>query len=380
MGQHFRILFLADSHLGLDLPVRPRSTRRRRGHDFLANYARALVPALAGEVDAVVHGGDVFDRSRITPSLAYQAMEPLVRIAQRGIPVFVVPGNHERSRLPHVRFADHAGIHVFDRPRTYHVDICGQRIAFAGFPYERKNVRARFSELLSSTEWKPDAANASFLCIHHCVEGATVGPGNFVFTHAPDVIRGREIPAGFVAVLSGHIHRHQVLTRDLNGARLPAPVLYPGSIERTATAEIGERKGFLILDVKTGTPQPAMQWEFHELPARPMIIRELSIDKADSSTLNRNLRRLIAGVPADAVLSIRVVGEVNEHALNAFSARNLRTLVPATMNVHLTLPDRARWNRRPARRQPDAVLELPFPVTNPWSPRTISHSAISRRP
>ena len=29
------------------------------------------------------------------------------------------------------------------------------------------------------------------------------------------------------AVLSGHIHRHQVLTRDLRGAPLPAPVRTP---------------------------------------------------------------------------------------------------------------------------------------------------------
>src|SRR5881275_1876466 len=63
-----RILFLADTHLGFDLPVRPRIERRRRGHDFLANYTTALRPALAGEVDLVVHGGDVFNRSRPVPS------------------------------------------------------------------------------------------------------------------------------------------------------------------------------------------------------------------------------------------------------------------------------------------------------------------------
>ena len=64
-----RVLLLADSHLGFDLPMRPRVQRRRRGHDFLANLDRALRPALAGEVDAVVHGGDVFDRSRVRPAV-----------------------------------------------------------------------------------------------------------------------------------------------------------------------------------------------------------------------------------------------------------------------------------------------------------------------
>jgi len=37
-----RILLFADSHLGFDLPSRPRSTRRRRGHDFLANHEAFL--------------------------------------------------------------------------------------------------------------------------------------------------------------------------------------------------------------------------------------------------------------------------------------------------------------------------------------------------
>src|SRR5215207_1426319 len=99
MPAEIRILFLADSHLGFDLPVRPRVERPRRGYDFLANYAAALQPAFAGEVDIVVHGGDVFDRPRVPEALAYQAFQPLLRLAERGLPVFVVPGNHERSRL-----------------------------------------------------------------------------------------------------------------------------------------------------------------------------------------------------------------------------------------------------------------------------------------
>src|ERR1051325_8246442 len=137
MADEVRVLLVADSHLGFDLPVRPRVERRRRGHDFLANYARALAPALAGEVDAVVPAGDVFDRSSVVSTLAYQAFEPLRRIADLGIPVMVVPGNHERSRLPHLRFARHRNVHIFATPRTVVVEARRARITFSGFPYER---------------------------------------------------------------------------------------------------------------------------------------------------------------------------------------------------------------------------------------------------
>ena len=60
-----RILLIADTHLGFDLPFRPRIKRRRRGPDFFANFERALKPAISGEVDAIVHGGDVLYRSKV---------------------------------------------------------------------------------------------------------------------------------------------------------------------------------------------------------------------------------------------------------------------------------------------------------------------------
>jgi DNA repair protein SbcD/Mre11 len=267
MAADIRILFLADSHIGFDLPQRPRVDRHRRGHDFLANYHTALGPAIRGEVDLVIHGGDVFDRSRPLPSTAYRALEPLRRIAASGVPVFIVPGNHERSRIPHARFGLHPNVHLFDRARTFTLDVRGHRIALAGFPYERDNVRARFPDLLRETGWEEHDAGSRLLCVHHCVEGATVGPANFTFTTAADVIRHRDIPTAFRAVLSGHIHRHQVLTRYL-GRKISTPVLYAGSIERTSTAELGERKGFMIVTLRDG----GISWEFRELPTRDIEI------------------------------------------------------------------------------------------------------------
>jgi DNA repair exonuclease SbcCD nuclease subunit len=264
-----RILLLADSHLGFDLPVRGRGNPRRRGYDFLANYAAALAPALAGEVDIVVHGGDVFNRSSVMPTLAYQAFDPLRRIADQGVPVYIVPGNHERSRLPHLRFAKHPGVRVFSKPRTFVTDVRGIRVALSGFPYERQGVRDRFIDVLDDCEWEREPADIRLLCMHHCVEGATVGPGDYVFTTGADVVRLRDIPSSFAAVLSGHIHRRQVITTDLSRCRIATPVLYPGSIERTSLAEIGERKGFMIVHVGSG----AVRWEFRDLATRPLTER-----------------------------------------------------------------------------------------------------------
>jgi DNA repair exonuclease SbcCD nuclease subunit len=67
-----RILLIADTHLGFDLPFRPRINRRRRGPDFFANFERALMPALQGDVHAVVHGGDVLYRNTFQDSCIRQ--------------------------------------------------------------------------------------------------------------------------------------------------------------------------------------------------------------------------------------------------------------------------------------------------------------------
>ena len=333
MPTEIRILLLADTHLGFDMPVRPRIERRRRGHDFLANYTAVLAQALAGEIDLVVHAGDVFDRPTVGPTIAYQALEPLRRVAERGVPVFVVPGNHERARLPHARFASHPNVHVFDTARTFGVEIRGTRMALAGFPYERGNVRSRFPDLLRQTEWEQEPAAHRLLCMHQCVEGATVGPSDFTFTSSEDVVRLHDVPSEFRAVLAGHIHRHQVLTTDLGGRRLDAPVLYPGAIERTSVAEIDEPKGFMVVHVgETGA-----RWEFRQLPARPMARKELSADGMSARMLDSEIRAIVADAPPDAVLWIRIAGGLTDEHLRVVSARRMRTIAPSTMNVELSV-------------------------------------------
>jgi DNA repair exonuclease SbcCD nuclease subunit len=266
-------------------------------------------------------------------------------VADRGIPVFIVPGNHERSRLPHLRFASHPGVHVFDRPRTFQIEVSGTTIAIAGFPYE-PDVRARFSNLLRQTGWQSSPAALRLLCIHHCVEGATVGPADYTFTTAADVARIRDVPSEFAAVFSGHIHRHQVLTADLTRRPVPTPVLYPGSLERTTFAEIGEPKGFMIVrvgaDAEAG--QPRVAWEFRELPARPMIRREIAVDGMSETELAAAVRQIIAAAPVDAVLSIRLTGTLSESQWRAVSSTRLRAMAPRTMNVDI-VPAGARSAR-----------------------------------
>ena len=335
-----RILFLADTHLGYDLPMRPRIQRRRRGYDFIANFEAVLDAAVERQVHCVLHGGDLFFRSRVPREVVHEAFRRMRRVAAADIPIFLVPGNHERSHIPYPMMVRHPNIHIFDRPSTYVVHVGKTRLALAGFPFCSGNLRRDFPALIEQTGWRHKAANVNLLCVHHSFEGATVGPGEFVFRYGKDVARLGDVPPAFAAVLSGHIHRHQALTSDLHGRKIPAPVLYPGSIERTSYAEKDETKGYLLLDINADdSGRPGIAWEFAPLPARPMLVVDLPARDSADVSLEKTIRQVIVRAPANAVLRLRIHGFLTETMRQEVSAGRLRQISPPTMNVEAVLVD-----------------------------------------
>jgi DNA repair protein SbcD/Mre11 len=346
--QTLRVLLLADTHLGLDLPAHPRVDRPRRGPDFFANTEAALAPARAGEVDLVVHGGDLLYRSRVGAALVQAALEPLLQVADRGVPVVLVPGNHERSAIPHTLFATHPSLHVLDRPRTLRLDLAGRSVAVAGFPCVRDGVAPRFGGLVRATGALAEPADVRLLCLHQTVEGARVGPKGFTFRPGPDVVTDRDLPAGFAAVLAGHIHRHQVLERDLAGRPLAAPVLYPGAIERTSAAERDEPKGYLRLELEPGPDGGRLvAWAFVELPARPWIDVEVPLAGVSVAGLQAWLGQRLAAAPGRAIVRLRLPGPPPPDLTRVLRAAPLRALAGPDQIVELTLGHGVRSIRAP---------------------------------
>lgn len=338
-----RLLVLSDTHLGFDLPARPprgdrpaAPGRSRRGDDFFAAFEHAVAPAFAGETDLVLHLGDLFYRSRISAALAARVFARLGDLAEAGVDLFWVPGNHERSHVPRALLLSHPRIHVFDRPRTFVVEREGVRIGLAGFPFSPE-ARAELPARLAATGHAEVATDVRLLLLHQAVESATVGPQNFVFRDAAEVVRCsdlRDHAAAFAAVLCGHVHRAQVLDCDLAGRRLPMPVLYPGSTERTSSAERDEAKSTLWLEIDPGAAgaPPRLAWRRRELPARPMV--ELVLDPGDGgAALAERLRAALAAVTPRSVVRIRLTAAPGEAALPVLRAGSLRSLTPADIDV-----------------------------------------------
>lgn len=333
-----RILLIADTHLGFDLPFRPRIKRRRRGPDFFANLELALERALRHEVDIVVHAGDLFYRSRVPTALVQMAMAPLVRVAQGDVPVLIVPGNHERSHIPQHLWAVHPNIHIFDKPKTYEFDIGGMKAAFGGFPFARK-VRDEFASLVDRTGCLRAGADVRLLCMHQTVEGAQVGTVDYTFRSGPDVIRGRDIPRGFAVILAGHIHRNQLLRQDLLGRQMAAPVVYPGSIERTSFAERKEEKHYAVVEVSASDRHGGdlKGIDFIPLPTRPMVNLIVSPEKMTKDQLRATLRKRLSELDPNSVVRVQARGEITRACREVLSAPQLRTLAPTSMNISLAI-------------------------------------------
>lgn len=336
-----RILFLADTHLGFDYPFKPRIERRRRGLDFFLNFERALEPAYRGEVDLVMHGGDIFYRSRVPAQLVEMAFRPLHSIADKGIPVYIVPGNHERSAIPFWILAAHPNIFIFDQPNYFVLNIRDFTLALAGFPFVRNNIREKFPHMLQQTRWRDIAADAYVLCIHQSVDGAVTGPSNYTFRRGKDVIDIHDIPAEFAAVLNGHMHRFQVLEKDLRGTPVATPVFYSGSTERTSFAEKDEKKGYVILDIQTDGKQKGTlhDWKFHELVTRPMVVLDFNTANMNGKAFESWLRDKLVRISPDSIVKIRIHGKLSPELFKIIRAESLRSIAPKTININITLVD-----------------------------------------
>ncbi len=367
MPQPIRLLLLGDTHLGFDDPQRPRVCRRRRGPDFFASFVAALAPARRREVDVVLHGGDVFHTPRVPMVTVDRALIELHRVADAGVPIVVLAGNHERSRLPFMPLlARHPLLTLVERPTAVALDVRGVRLAIHAFPFVRRVGAGVLPGLLRDAGLGSTDADVHIGAMHQTVEGATVGAQDYVFRAGRDIIPGRDVPAGLAALLSGHIHRSQVLEADLAGRPLAAPVVYAGSTERTSFQEREEVKGYRLVELAAGGPgRPGpggrlVGTRVVPLATRPMAVIQVAVAGRPPDDVRAELRRRLGALPPDAVVRVRTrtPDELEAAPPGLLGAPALRALAPASMTISGPRPrlrgsaDRARPSRTPRRRSP----------------------------
>lgn len=214
------ILHTADTHLGYRQYHKP-----EREEDFRAAFEKTVTEAIEKDVDAVVHAGDLFNRSRPSINTLSNTVEQLKRLNDAGIEFCTIVGNHDGTRdRQWPEFLEDLGLAIY-------LDSEGDRVndvTLYGQDYVDLSQRDRLKYEFAS----PDTPHAIL-----------VGHGLFTpFPHGDwdldEVLTKATV--SFDAVLLGDDHTPRI--NDVEGT----PVTYPGSTERTAADQKKKRVYNLI--------------------------------------------------------------------------------------------------------------------------------------
>jgi len=324
-----RIVFFADTHLGVDYPINPKIERRRRGVDFFDNYRKVLDYAIDSKADLVLHGGDFFFRSKVPAPIVDKAYDILYDFAENDIPFIIVPGNHERSVLPSSILMNHRNIYIFDESKTLFFNKKGAIVGITSFPNVRNGIKLQYNHIFeTATEGNPDV-DIKLLLMHQAIQESQIE--GYTFRYGVDVLPQEMLPADFNAVLSGHIHRAQIFQYEKAGKQIP--VIYPGSTERTSIVEMAEDKGFYeLIFEESDSGWCLTETNFHILPTRPMIRIDITKLTEDEDVLRNLLEVELSKIEQNSVVRLRCeIPEIRK----LLKAELLRELTPKTMTLSL---------------------------------------------
>jgi DNA repair exonuclease SbcCD nuclease subunit len=273
-----RVIHTGDTHLGYRQYHSP-----ERHTDFLVAFEAVIEDAIADDVDAVIHAGDLFhDRQPALPDV-HGAIEVLGDLRTAGIPFLAVVGNHERTRdrqwldlLSTLNLATRLGSEptVIDDTAFYGLDFV---------------PRSKRDEL--AYEFAPRDAEHAALVSHGLFEP---------FPHADwdteELLR--ESTVGFDALLLGDNHTPD--RAEIDGTW----VTYCGSTERTDASE-REPRGYNIV-----TFEEAVSIRRRGLDTRPFVTLDLTLSEGEGAEYVRE--RIREADVADAVVIVTIEGDGGE--------------------------------------------------------------------
>lgn len=275
---------IADTHLGFD--TGKTSEARNYTYEQMFQVFESINNIAKEEnVDFILHGGDLFNRSKPRKKVLRRTFDIIEQILKDDIGFLAVPGNHEQAKIPENLLNYHPKCHFFTSLSLQQIDCCN----IIGFPYQAKNIDGLIQKI-DDLIMKNREQRSIVLC-HQLFSGSTFGPHQFMFKEQHGAININYFSSNICLFISGHIHRAQVLNDGL--------VVYPGSLERTSFVESIEPKGYLLIDVE----EEYLKVRFKQISSSPMDVfevnllnNELDLDYLTSLVkpgLRRTLLRLI---------------------------------------------------------------------------------------
>jgi DNA repair protein SbcD/Mre11 len=274
-------------------------------------WRRVVEAALAEGVDAVALAGDVVERENDFYE-AYRSLHAgVTELAQAGIRVLGVAGNHDVQVLP--RLADQIPeFHLVGRDGEWEavpIEAGGERLTLWGWSFPRQQVG--HSPLEGQRFERQGGSNLGLL---HCDRDQRGSP------YAPVMSRELEA-AGLDGWLLGHIHAPDALAG-------PSPSGYLGSVTGMDPGEPGARGPWLVT-VERGQVRQVSQWVLAPLRWQPieLDLNDLERPELAHDRLLERLKDIDGGfgeltLPPEAVgLRVNLVGRTRfgEEIIRQFS-------------------------------------------------------------
>ncbi len=339
-----KLLHTADIHLGITTYGRidPETGLNTRLLDFRRSFEVMVERALAEHVDCFLFAGDAYRTADPTPTEQKIFADCLRPLADAGIPMVMLVGNHDHpvtfgkaSALDifgHLR----GTVHLFGRPSLAVIPTRSGPLQLLALPWP---IRSMFLSRTENRRKAPDELRAfieelyvryvrnavrsirrrqhveggalapeapTVLAAHVTVQGARLAGSErtSLIAHEPKFSVGQLAldPIDYVAL--GHIHQYQ--NRNEEGA---PPVVYSGSIERVSFKEWNERKGFVLVEIDTSGKDSSGEakrttWQHVETPARPFVAVAVDARAAERPT-ERILQAIAQADVAGAIVRVR---------------------------------------------------------------------------
>lgn len=295
-----KILHLSDIHMGSGFThgrINPETGLNSRLEDFVNTLSLCIDRAIESQVDLVLFGGDAFPDATPPPYVQQAFARQFRRLVDAQIPTVLLVGNHDQhsqgqggASLCIYRTLGVPGVVVGDTLHTHNIQTRSGAVQVITLPWLTRSalmtrqetqglslgeinqlLTERLQVVLEAEIRRLDPDVPIVLLAHLMADNANLGAERFLA-----VGKGFTLPLSLLTrpcfdyVALGHVHRHQ----NLNKSNRP-PVIYPGSIERVDFSEEKEDKGYVMVEVESGSAK----WEFFPLPVRAFRTIEVDVSK-----------------------------------------------------------------------------------------------------
>ena len=224
----------ADLHLDspfLGLEHLPQSIYERIKQSTFDSFRNIIDAALREDVDFILIAGDIYDGEDRSIRAQLFFREQMNRLKERGIPAFIIHGNHDHlgGNWTKVEMPDNVFIFPGHAEVIAHKTRSGAKIHLYGYSYPKRHVEEKIIDLYR----KQEGADFHIGILH----GSDFRDRTH-YAYAPFRVRDL-LDKGFDYWALGHIHKRTVLSEN-------PPILYPGNPQGRNRMETGEKGCYLV--------------------------------------------------------------------------------------------------------------------------------------